>query len=304
MSAAARAIPLGWRSRAAIAATSAVGLLAFIWPMLAPPGSQILAHATDAPLIFALLVPALLAVTASLVAERSLDAKAVALMGVLAAVAAALRALGAGIAGLEPIWVVIILGGYALGAGFGFLLGAVALMASALITGGIGPWLPFQLIGAAWVGLGAGLLAGKLAPRVELPVLAGYAALAAVSYGWLLNLWFWPTLSGLPEPLAFDPGAGGVANLRHWLAFNLTTSMGYDLPRAVVSALLVLLLGRRILAALRRTSRRANFGAAGRFPQAHNAAVAVNDAMAVPNDAVAVPNDAMASANSAYRVGG
>lgn len=268
MRTAARAVPLGWRSRAAIVATSVVGLLSFIWPMLAPPGSQLLAHASDAPLLFALLVPAMLAVTASLVAERSLDAKAVALMGVLAAVAAALRALGAGIAGLEPIWVVIILGGYALGAGFGFLLGAVSLMASALVTGGIGPWLPFQVIGAAWVGLGAGLLSGKLSPRVELPVLASYGAVAAVCYGWLLNLWFWPTLGGLPEPLAFDPGAGAVVNARHWLTFNLATSLGYDLPRAVVTALLVLFLGRRVLAALLRTSRRANFGAVGHFPQA------------------------------------
>ncbi len=104
------AIPLSGRSIAAIVATSLVGLLAFLWPMLAPRGSEILAHATDAPLIFGLLVPLLLAVTLSLVAEGAMGAKAVALLGVLAATAAALRALGAGIAGLEPIWIVIVLG--------------------------------------------------------------------------------------------------------------------------------------------------------------------------------------------------
>ena len=99
-----------------------------------------------------MLVPLLMAVTLSLVADGAMGAKAVALLGVLAATAAALRALGAGIAGLEPIWIVIVLGGYALGAGFGFVLGAVCILASALLTGGVGPWMPFQMIAAAWVG--------------------------------------------------------------------------------------------------------------------------------------------------------
>lgn len=261
----ARAIPLSVRSAAAIAATSIVGLLGFLWPLLAPRGSELLAHATDAPLLFGLLVPLLMAVTLSLVSEGAMSAKAVALLGVLAATAAALRALGAGIAGLEPIWIVIVLGGYALGAGFGFVLGAVCILASALLTGGIGPWLPFQMIGAAWVGLGAGMLAGRLPSRAEIPILAAYSTLAAVAYGWLLNLWFWPTATGLPTALSFVPGAGPAVNLKHWFTFNLTTSLGYDLPRAALTCLAVLLVGNRVLAALRRTSRIAAFEAAPTF---------------------------------------
>jgi energy-coupling factor transport system substrate-specific component len=259
------AIPLSARSRAAILATSVVGLLAFLWPMLAPQGSELLAHASDAPLLFGLLVPLLLALTLSLVADGAMSAKAVALLGVLAATAAALRAIGAGIAGLEPVWIVIVLGGYALGAGFGFVLGAVCLLASALLTGGVGPWLPFQMIGAAWVGLGAGMLAGRLPRRGEIGLLAGYAAVAAVGYGWLLNLWFWPTATGLPEAIAFQVGAGWSENLRHWFAFNMTTSLGYDVPRAVLTCTAILLLGRRVLASLRRTSRIAAFDAAPEF---------------------------------------
>jgi energy-coupling factor transport system substrate-specific component len=260
-----RVLPLSTRSAAAIAATSVVGGLAFLWPMLAPRGSELLAHATDAPLVFGALVPLLMAVTLSLVSDGAMGAKAVALLGVLAATAAALRAIGAGIAGLEPIWVVIVLGGYALGAGFGFVLGAVCLLASALLTGGVGPWLPFQMIGAAWVGLAAGMLAGRLPVRAEIPLLAGFSALAALSYGWLLNLWFWPTATGLPEAIAFAPGAGPAANLQHWIAFSLATSLGYDLPRAVLTCVAVLLLGRRVLTALRRTSRLAAFDAVPRF---------------------------------------
>jgi len=261
----AAAIPLSGRSIAAIVATSLVGLLAFLWPMLAARGSEILAHATDAPLIFGLLVPLLLAVTLSLVAEGAMGAKAVALLGVLAATAAALRALGAGIAGLEPIWIVIVLGAYALGAGFGFVLGAVCLVASALLTGGVGPWLPFQMIGAAWVGLAAGLLAGRLPARGERWWLACFSAVAAILYGWLLNLWFWPTLTGLPEPISFVPGADAIINVQHWVLFNLTTSMGYDLPRAVLTFVALVWLGPRVLASLRRASRRAAFDARPEF---------------------------------------
>lgn len=259
------AIPLSRRSVLAIAATSVVGAAAFLWPMLAPPGSQLVAHAADAPLVFGALVPLLLAVTLSLVADGAMGAKAVALLGVLAATAAALRAIGAGIAGLEPIWLVIVVGGYALGAGFGFVLGPVCLVASALLTGGVGPWLPFQMIGAAWVGLGAGLLAGRLPRRGEMALLAGYGTFAAVLYGWLLNLWFWPTASGLPEPLAFVPGGGAVVNLQHWFTFNVTTSLGYDLPRAVLTATLIVLVGGRVLGSLRRASRMAAFDARATF---------------------------------------
>jgi energy-coupling factor transport system substrate-specific component len=260
-----RAIALSTRSWVAILATTAVGVLAFGWPLLAPSDSQLLAHASDAPLLFGLLVPLLLAVTLSLVAEGALSAKAIALLGVLAATAAALRALGAGIAGLEPIWIVIVLGAYALGAGFGFVLGPVAILASALLTGGVGPWLPFQMIAAAWVGLGAGLLTGRLPQRAEIPLLAAYSALAAVAYGWLLNMWFWPTATGLPEALSFVPGAGPATNVQHWFMFNLTTSLGYDLPRAALTCVAVLLIGARVLAALRRTSRIAAFDVSPTF---------------------------------------
>lgn len=272
-----RALPLSARSAAAIAATSAVGVLAFLWPMLAPRGSELLAHANDAPLIFGILVPLLMAVTLSLVADGAMGAKAVALLGVLAATAAALRALGAGIAGLEPIWIVIVLGGYALGAGFGFVLGAVCILASALLTGGVGPWMPFQMIAAAWVGLGAGMLAGRLPARGEIPLLAAYSSVAAVAYGWLLNLWFWPTATGLPEGLSFVPGAGAAVNVAHWFRFNLTTSMGYDLPRAALTATVVLLLGSRVLGALRRTSRIAAFDATPTFEPGVVAGAAVTD---------------------------
>ena len=78
----------------------------------------------------------------------------------------------------------------------------------------MGPWLPFQMLGAAWVGLGRRAAAGRLPARGEIPLLAAYSAVAAVAYGWLLNLWFWPTATGLPEALSFVPGAGPAITWR------------------------------------------------------------------------------------------
>ena len=256
----ATAIGLGRSSRLAIALVSAVGLAAFVWPLVAAPGSSAVAHSGDAPLLFAIVVPLLLLVVLAQVSDGGMDAKAIAMLGVLSAVITALRPLGGGTAGLEPIWVILVLGGRALGPGFGFCLGSISLFASALVTGGVGPWLPFQMLAAAWVGMGAGLLP-RSEGRRELWLLAGYGALACVAYGFLMNLWFWPFTTGLPEQIAYAPGAGAGENLTAWLRFCLATSLGYDLPRAALTVALILLAGRPVLHVLRRASRRAAFDA-------------------------------------------
>jgi energy-coupling factor transport system substrate-specific component len=261
--AAPRVVRMGARTRVAVTLASAVGVAAFFWPFLAAADSQVVGHASDAPWLFALVVPLVLVVLLADVADGGLDAKGVALLGVLAAVAAALRPFGSGHAGFEPMWIVVVLGGRALGPGFGFSLGAIGMFASALVTGGVGPWLPFQMLGAAWIGLGAGLLP-RASGRRETVLLATYSAIACVAYGFLLNLWFWPFLttdSGLAPALSYVPGAPASENLVHWLRFDLATSLGFDIPRAVLTLSLVVVAGRAVLVALRRASRRAAFDA-------------------------------------------
>ena len=93
----------------------------------------------------------------------------------------------------------------------------------------------------------------------------------AIAYGFLLNLWFWPFITaeqGFPAGLSYVPGAAFVENLQHWLLFNLTTSLGFDLPRAVLAVVLVVVAGRPVLTALRRASRRAAFEVPVRFEEA------------------------------------
>jgi energy-coupling factor transport system substrate-specific component len=258
-----RSITVHPRAAIALALASAVGLAAFAWPLLADASSPI-AGLRDAPLLFALLLPMVLAVVLAELAEGGLDAKAVAMLGVLTAVGAALRPLGTGIAGFEPVFFLLVLAGRVHGPGFGFVLGSTTLFASALVTGGVGPWLPFQMLGAAWVGAGAGLLP-RASGRRELALLAVYAAVAGLLYGALLNLSFWPFTLAEGTAISFVAGDPVLDNLRRFLTFTAVTSLGFDIPRAVVTATLVVVTGRPVLRALRRASRKAAFHAPVHF---------------------------------------
>ncbi|MGW1253727.1 ECF transporter S component [Streptomyces sp. NPDC002513] len=257
----ARPVRLGPRSVAALLLVSAVGAVGFTWPLFADPASGLGAHAQDAPWLFAGLLVLLVAVAAAAVSESGLGPKAVAMLGVLAATGAALRPIGAGTAGLEPMFFLMVLSGRVLGPGFGFVLGNVTMFASALLTGGVGPWLPFQMLAMGWFTLGAGLLPGqaRVRGRGEVALLAGYGFLAAFAYGTVMNLAGWPFMGALASNIAYDPHAPLTANLARFLAYCLATSLGWDLGRAVLTVVLTCFLGPAVLKALRRATRRAAF---------------------------------------------
>jgi energy-coupling factor transport system substrate-specific component len=251
------AIVLRPRSGLAVLLVSVAGVAAFGWPLLVAPGSALSEGAT-APLFFALLLPLLLAIVLVEVSDGGLDVKAVALLGVLSAIGAALRPLGAGTAGLETVFFLLVLAGRVFGAGFGFVLGATTLFGSALLTGGVGPWLPYQMLGAAWVGLGAGLLP-RARGRAEVAMLAAYGALAGLGYGIALDFAFWPFTVGLGNQLSFVAGAPALQNVHRFAVYAVSTSLGWDIGRALTNAVLIALTGHAVLGALRRAARRASF---------------------------------------------
>ncbi|OKJ76481.1 ABC transporter permease [Streptomyces sp. CB02460] len=257
-----RPVRLGPRAIVALVLISAIGIAAFGWPLLADRDSG-LAHAQDAPWLFAALLPLLVGVVVAMIADAGLDAKAVAMLGVLAAVGAALRPLGAGTAGLEPMFFLMVLSGRVLGPGFGFVLGSVTMFASALLTGGVGPWMPFQMLSMSWFTMGAGLLPGpdRLRGRGELLMLAAYGAVASFAYGTIMNLYGWTIVPGLASGISFRPGDALGDNLVRFLAYCATTSLGWDLGRAVLTIVLTLTVGAPLLKALRRATRRASFEA-------------------------------------------
>jgi energy-coupling factor transport system substrate-specific component len=250
------------RSTTALAVVTVLGLVAFLWPLVHP--SLLASHDGDAPWVFVCLLPLALGVLYAELSDGVLDAKAVAVLGILAGVDAALRPLSGGGTGVTFIYLLIICGGRVYGRGFGFCLGSLALFASALLTAGVGPWLPFQMIGAGWVGLGAGCLPA-VRGRAEVVMLAVYSGVAALLYGALLNLSFWPFARYYPRQIAFLPHASVATNLLHWWRFDITTSLGFDVPAAVGNVVLVTLLAAPVLLALRRVARQVAFDAPVHF---------------------------------------
>jgi energy-coupling factor transport system substrate-specific component len=252
-----------WRSAVTLVVTVLVGVAAFAWPFVVTPDGG-LAHSADAPWVFMLLLSLMAALVLAELGSGGRDAKTVAVLGVLAALGGALRLLSAGTAGLEPMFFLLVVGGRVLGRGAGFVLGALAVLVGAFLTGGVGPWAPFQMIAAGMVGLGAGSLP-QVRGRRELWLLAGYGLLAGVAFGVVMNLWFWPFTTTGPAGGTFVPGDPLGANASRYAVFYLLTSLGWDLPRGVLTAVLVVVAGRPVLGSLRRGARRAAFAAPGWF---------------------------------------
>jgi energy-coupling factor transport system substrate-specific component len=252
----------------ALVLASVVTLGAFGWPFVFEPagGVEASSHGTDAPWIFVLILPLLAAIVLAELNAGGIDAKAIALLGMLASVGGALRALAPGIAGLEPSFAVIMLGGRVFGRGFGFVQGCLTLFVGALLTGGVGPWLPFQMMAAGWVGFVAGCLP-RVRGRLEVLMMAVFGFVLGVVYGAMMNLWFWP-FGHYGHAISFEAGASPAANLAHYARYYVTTSVVWDLGRGICTFLLLLLTGRPLLRALRRVSRLANFEAVATFEEA------------------------------------
>jgi energy-coupling factor transport system substrate-specific component len=256
-----RVVRLSPRTLAVLVVASVAGLAMFTWPLFISVQPEAVAHSSDAAFYFIATMPLLVILVLAELGDGGMDAKAIAMLGILAAINAALRPLGAGTAGIETVFFLLILAGRVFGPGFGFLLGSVSMFASALLTGGVGPWLPFQMLAASWVGLGAGLLPRRVRGRTEILMLAAYGVVAAFFYGTIMNLWFWPFATGNGSGLGYVAGAPLTTNLHRFLLFDAATSLGWDTGRAITNVVAITVLGTAVLSTLRRAARKAAFEA-------------------------------------------
>ena len=236
---------------------SAIGIVAFLAPFFNATtqsnDSGALSHATDAPFVLALLVVVCLGSVLINLSSGQINTRTVAVLGVLIAFSAVLRALP-GPGGFNAIFFLPILAGYVYGPTFGFLLGALALLVSALLGGGIGPWLPFQMFATGWVGmLGAVVPKFRQHARVEVLLLAAWGVFLGLIFGAIMNLWFWPFVF-IPQQadLYWRPGISLFEILARYIPFYLVTSLAWDIWRALGNAALILVLGAPILRVLRR----------------------------------------------------
>jgi len=257
-------------------AVQIVGAAAFVYPFLAPQpvSGEGAARSGDAPVILAVTLVALFGLLAAL----RINAKKIAVLGVLCAINAVLRMAETLVlplpGGFSPIFLLIVLVGYAYGAHFGFLFGAFSLLTSAMATGGVGPWLPFQMFGAGWVGLTAGALSklrmqnaewrilhssfSILHSKFDLVLLLPFGFLWGFLYGAILNLYFWPLIDA-GAGLSYQAGTGAGDALARYASFYATTSLWWDTASAIGNVILLAWLGPPVLRALRRFGMRFQF---------------------------------------------
>ena len=176
--------------------------------------------------------------------------------------------------GFTPVFMLIILTGYVFGARIGFLMGALSLLASAFITGGVGPWLPYQMFTSGWMGMTAGWL-GRVGERESgrmgelgsvfrllthsplLPLIL-FSATWGFVYGAIMNLWSWPFQAGDPAQ-SWQAGLSALDGLRRYAVFYVATSLWWDFFAAAGNVALIALFGPPTLKALTRFKRKFMF---------------------------------------------
>jgi energy-coupling factor transport system substrate-specific component len=264
--------------------TTLLGMTAFLHPFLDPglaqnlPLSQV--RAGEAPLMYTLLLGLCVVVLLFEVQGQAVDAKLIALLGMLVAINSALRFIEVAIpgpGGFSPVFFLIILTGYIFGGRFGFIMGALTMLVSSIVTGGVGPWLPSQMFAAGWIGMSAPLVArlgqalrleGKPA---EIGLLAIFGAMWGLGYGLIMNLWSWPYIAGTIDQY-YTPGSGAAEVVRRYAVYYLITSLAWDLAAAAGNVLLIVLAGVPTLRVLRRFQRRFSFSYQAEVPVGPGAA--------------------------------
>ncbi|PLS07221.1 ECF transporter S component [Neobacillus cucumis] len=119
--------------------------------------------------------------------SRKVEPRELVLLAVLASIAAVGRIPFASLPSVQPTTFVIMMSGYVFGAESGFVIGAVAALASNMIMGQ-GPWTPWQMVAWGLVGMTAGLLKNTFFMnrrwgQITFGVIWGYL------FGWIMNLW-------------------------------------------------------------------------------------------------------------------
>ena len=241
-----------------LAVAIATSITAFAWPLFRP-ADAVSAATLSQSLMFALM-PILLALVFVDYGLGARDTRQLAVLAVLVALNATIRLLGAGVSGIETVFFLIIIAASVFGSSFGFVLGAGSLLVSALIGAGVGPWLPFQMMAAAIVGAGAGLIPRMRSRWLHTALLALYAVPAAYLYGALMTMWNWPLLASEGSSLGYVAGASLIENLTRFFNYELITGgLLWDTGRAVTTVVLICLTAPALTTALSRAAIRAGF---------------------------------------------
>jgi energy-coupling factor transport system substrate-specific component len=244
-----------------------IGLLSLAAPFVFPQTQIGAGRSATFPIMVSLIL-ILCLIIVFFEAQRSiLDNKMIAFLGVLIAINAGLRFLENAIpgpAGFSPTFFLIILVGYFFGSRMGFLMGAMTMFISGLITGGVGPWLPGQMITAGWVGQTASLLSLPIkqmrfkGKSGEILFLTLFSASWGMLYGIIMNLWFWPFLGAAFSESSLH-NASILDHLNRYGAYYLATSIVWDITRTIGNILIMSTMARPFLKIFQRFHQRFSF---------------------------------------------
>ncbi len=243
-------------SRLLTALIALFSIAVFAWPLFIQVEN--IEQANFAQTVFIVLMPVLVIMLLVELTNGGFGTRQLAVLGVLVTINSAVRMLGAGTAGIETVFFLILISAFVFGSSFGYLLGAGSIFVSALLTGGVGPWLPFQMMAAGLLGLLAGALPQARSNWVRQTLLAVAGFVGAYLYGALMTLWNWPFLAGMGGTLGYLPGAEIGVNLQRFISYQLVTGgLLWDTGRAVTTVVLTLLTAPALLPALKRAAGRA-----------------------------------------------
>lgn len=175
--------------------------------------------------------------------RRRVEPRELVLLAVLASIAAVGRIPFASIPSVQPTTFIIMISGFVFGAESGFIIGAVAALASNMVLGQ-GPWTPWQMTAWGLVGLTAGMfrktkvMTNKWG-RIFFGVIWGFL------FGWIMNLW---GIFGLMQ-------TGSVLNLKAFLLY-FAASATFDAMHAVSNVIFLLLFGTSWIKILNRFKRK------------------------------------------------
>ena len=166
------------------------------------------------------------------------SAKEVALVGTLGGAAAAGRVLFAAIPGVQPVTVIAVAAGAALGARAGVAVGGIAALVSNFFLGQ-GVWTPWQMLGWGACGLVGALAAPLLRRRLAL---AAVCFVLGVGFSALMDVWNW---------VAFY-------DQHTWATFAAAHARGlpFDLAHGIGNIVIVLVAGPELRRLLERYGRR------------------------------------------------
>jgi energy-coupling factor transport system substrate-specific component len=171
-------------------------------------------------------------------------ARTVALVAGLAALAVAGRLVLAPIPNVVATTDIVLISGYAVGAGPGFAVGALAAAVSNLWLGQ-GPWTPWQMAGWGMVGAGGAVLALLTGGRLGRVGLAAACGVAGLAYGALLDFSVMVTY-------------GGEQSLDRYLAIS-ARGIPFNVAHAVGNVVLALAAGPALVGMISRYRSRFEF---------------------------------------------